>query len=185
MGYGAGASCAGYGGMRTSVGVILVLFIFKNNRRPLFLTFWDCPFFSFFIKYKLFVARNSAILISDLSNYNIVPKGRSGMIGKRVQQLRKEKGMSLTELAERAGVAKSYISSLERDIQTNPSIQFLEKIASALKVSMDRLVDQGNPVSAELDQEWYDIIQEAMTSGVDKQQFRESLEFNKWRMKRP
>ncbi|MBP1967075.1 helix-turn-helix domain-containing protein [Paenibacillus aceris] len=110
------------------------------------------------------------------------------MIGKRVQQLRKEKGLSLTELAERAGVAKSYISSLERDIQKNPSIQFLEKIAAVLKVPVERLIDEQEQTtenSLELDQEWYDIIKEAMTSGVDKQQFREFLDFNKWRMKRP
>ncbi|WJH32321.1 helix-turn-helix domain-containing protein [Paenibacillus aurantius] len=109
------------------------------------------------------------------------------MIGKRVQQLRKEKGMSLTELAERAGVAKSYISSLERDIQKNPSIQFLEKIAAVLKVPVDRLIDgeeEGRP-GIELDPEWYDIVREAMSSGVDKQQFREFLDFNRWRMSRP
>ncbi|MBP1990361.1 helix-turn-helix domain-containing protein [Paenibacillus eucommiae] len=109
------------------------------------------------------------------------------MIGKRVLQLRKEKGMSLTELAERAGVAKSYISNLERDIQKNPSIQFLEKIAGVLKVPVDRLIDQDVTVSkdSDLDQEWYDIVKEAMTSGVDKQQFREFLDFNKWRKNRP
>lgn len=109
------------------------------------------------------------------------------MIGKRVQQLRKEKGLSLTELAERAGVAKSYISSLERDIQTNPSIQFLEKIAAVLKVSVERLIDQEetDDKDQELDQEWYEIIKEAMKSGVDKQQFREFLDYNKWRMNRP
>ncbi|NOV00195.1 helix-turn-helix domain-containing protein [Paenibacillus planticolens] len=110
------------------------------------------------------------------------------MIGKRVQQLRKEKGLSLTELAERAGVAKSYISSLERDIQKNPSIQFLEKIATVLKVPVERLIDEQEQTTdngLELDQEWYEIIKEAMTSGVDKQQFREFLDFNKWRMKRP
>lgn len=110
------------------------------------------------------------------------------MIGKRVQQLRKEKGLSLTELAERAGVAKSYISSLERDIQKNPSIQFLEKIAAVLKVPVDRLIDDQEEITLgerELDEEWYEIIKEAMTSGVDKQQFREFLDFNKWRMKRP
>ncbi|MNI08855.1 HTH-type transcriptional regulator SinR [compost metagenome] len=109
------------------------------------------------------------------------------MIGKRVQQLRKEKGMSLTELAERAGVAKSYISSLERDIQKNPSIQFLEKIAAVLKVPVERLIDEDeiNEKERGLDQEWYDMVKEAMTSGVDKQQFREFLEFNKWKMKHP
>ncbi|OXM85235.1 helix-turn-helix domain-containing protein [Paenibacillus rigui] len=108
------------------------------------------------------------------------------MIGKRIQQLRKEKGITLTELAERAGVAKSYISKLERDIQKNPSIQFVEKIASVLNVPMESLIDQEDRVPMEdpdIDQEWYQIIKEAMTSGVDKQQFREFLEFNKWKTK--
>lgn len=108
-----------------------------------------------------------------------VCKGRACMIGKRVQQLRKEKGLSITELAERAGVAKSYISSLERDIQKNPSIQFLEKIAAVLKVPIDSLIEQeeSSYKEPELDKEWYDMIKEAMASGVDKQQFREFLEW--------
>lgn len=104
------------------------------------------------------------------------------MIGKRVQQLRKEKGISLTELAERAGVAKSYISNLERDIQKNPSIHFIEKIAGVLKVPIESLIDPDTETrDRDLDPEWYDIIKEAMSSGVDKQQFREFLEFNKWK----
>ncbi len=49
------------------------------------------------------------------------------LIGQRIKQYRKEKGYSLSELAEKAGVAKSYLSSIERNLQTNPSIQFLEK----------------------------------------------------------
>ncbi|MFC0216476.1 helix-turn-helix domain-containing protein [Paenibacillus chartarius] len=105
------------------------------------------------------------------------------MIGYRVQQLRKEKGLSLSELAERAGVAKSYISSLERDVQKNPSIQFLEKIASVLKVPMERFLDQegAEPAEQELDPEWRQLIMEAVSCGIDKDQFREFLEFNKWR----
>jgi XRE family transcriptional regulator, master regulator for biofilm formation len=52
---------------------------------------------------------------------------------------------------------------------------------------VDRLIDQEDTVmkERELDQEWYSIIKEAMKSGVDKQQFREFLEFNKWKMKHP
>ncbi len=108
------------------------------------------------------------------------------MIGKRLQQLRKEKGLSMSMLAERAGIAKSYLSSLERDIQKNPSIQVLEKIAGVLKVPVDRLLDQETDPENEqfIDQEWRDLIKEAMKSGVDKEQFREFLEFNKWRINR-
>jgi XRE family transcriptional regulator of biofilm formation len=107
------------------------------------------------------------------------------MIGKRVQQLRLEKGLSLSELAERAGVAKSYLSTIERDIQSNPSIQFLEKIASVLDVSVDSLLHAKSEVDDEnIDPEWRDIIKQAMSSGVSKEEFKEFLEFNMWRTNR-
>lgn len=102
------------------------------------------------------------------------------MIGDRVKKLRMEKKISLSELAEQAGVAKSYLSSLERNLQTNPSIQFLEKIAGVLDVPVDHLIhEQIN--KEELDSEWMKIVKEAMESGVSKEQFREFLDFNKWR----
>ncbi|MBI0579245.1 MULTISPECIES: helix-turn-helix domain-containing protein [Bacillaceae] len=102
------------------------------------------------------------------------------MIGERVKKLRLEKKMSLSELAEQAGVAKSYLSSLERNLQTNPSIQFLEKISAVLNVPVDYLIHERID-QEELDSEWMKIVKEAMNSGVSKQQFRDFLEFNKWR----
>lgn len=105
------------------------------------------------------------------------------MIGEQVKKLRESKKMSMTELAEKAGVAKSYLSSLERNLQTNPSIQFLEKIAAVLGVPVDALLfDEMNRDT--LDSEWVKIVEEAMKSGVSKQQFREFIEFNKWRIKK-
>jgi len=105
------------------------------------------------------------------------------MIGKRIQQLRKEKGLSLSELAERASVAKSYLSSIEREIQSNPSIQFLEKVAGVLEVPVDSLIhpDQ-EEVLKHIDEEWMKLVKEAMASGISKEQFKEFLEFNKWRL---
>jgi XRE family transcriptional regulator, master regulator for biofilm formation len=103
------------------------------------------------------------------------------MIGDRVKKFRQEKKMSLTELADQAGVAKSYLSSLERNLQQNPSVQFLEKIASVLEIPVDHLIhDQINKEN--LDNDWMNIVKEAMLSGVSKDQFREFLEFNKWRV---
>jgi XRE family transcriptional regulator, master regulator for biofilm formation len=103
------------------------------------------------------------------------------MIGERVKKIRLEKKISLSELADQAGVAKSYLSSLERNLQRNPSIQFLEKIASVLNVPVDQLIhEQIN--KDELDTDWMTIVKEAMQSGVSKDQFREFLEFNKWRV---
>ena len=101
------------------------------------------------------------------------------MIGKRVQRLRLKRGLSLSELAKRAAVSKSYLSTIERDVQSNPSIQFLEKIADVLNVQADYFLQET------LDDEWYALVREAMESGVSKEQFREFLEFNKWRLDRP
>lgn len=102
------------------------------------------------------------------------------MIGERVKKLRLEKKISLSELAHQAGVAKSYLSSLERNLQSNPSIQFLEKIAAVLGVPVDSLILE-QPNKEDLDSEWIKIVQEAMESGVSKEQFREFLEFTKWK----
>ncbi len=107
------------------------------------------------------------------------------MIGKRIQQIRQSKGLSLSELAERAGVAKSYLSTIERDIQSNPSIQFLEKISAVLNVPMDALLhDPEDRDPTQLDPDWFKLVQDAMASGISKEQFREFLEFNKWRSNR-
>lgn len=103
------------------------------------------------------------------------------MIGKRIQQLRIEKGLSLSELAERAQIAKSYLSSIERDIQKNPSIQFLEKIASVLNVHVNSLLSTADRDEQALDDEWLDLVREAMESNVTKEQFREFLEYHKWK----
>ncbi|WP_174732836.1 helix-turn-helix domain-containing protein [Mesobacillus harenae] len=103
------------------------------------------------------------------------------MIGERVKKLRQEKKMSLSELAEQAGVAKSYLSSLERNLQTNPSIQFLEKIAGVLNIPVDHLIHD-HPNKEEMDSDWLKLVKEAMDSGITKDQFKEFLEFNKWRI---
>ncbi len=103
------------------------------------------------------------------------------MIGDRVKKFRLEKKMSLSELAEQAGVAKSYLSSLERNLQKNPSIQFLEKIAAVLNLPVEHLIHEQIDQAA-LDSGWINLVKEAMNSGISKDQFREFLEFNKWRI---
>lgn len=106
------------------------------------------------------------------------------LIGVKIKQARLERKMSISELAEKAGVAKSYLSSIERNIQSNPSIQFIEKISDVLGVSVNDLIREDTLEELEqLDGEWLQIVQEAMKSGVSKEQFIEYLEFNKWRNK--
>lgn len=106
------------------------------------------------------------------------------MIGKKVKQLRLAQGLSLSELAEKAGVAKSYLSSMERDLRSNPSIHFLEKISQVLGVSVEALLHNETTPQEQLDEEWLGLVRDAMASGVSKEQFAEFLEFNKWRNSR-
>lgn len=102
------------------------------------------------------------------------------MIGDRIKQLRKNKGLTLSELAEQAGVAKSYLSSIERNLQSNPSVHFLEKISSVLDVPVNTLINGENEEHTNvLDPEWMLLVQEAMNSGVSKEEFRQFLEFTK------
>jgi len=64
------------------------------------------------------------------------------MIGKRIQALRKQRQLSLSELARRSHVAKSYLSAIERNVQTNPSLQVVERISKVLDVPVQALVTE-------------------------------------------
>jgi XRE family transcriptional regulator of biofilm formation len=104
------------------------------------------------------------------------------MIGERIRQLRMDRGLSLSELAERAGVAKSYLSNVERNIQFNPSIHFLEKIIEVLNISLEGLLYPDRVVSEDqLDPEWSKIFWEMVESGVRKDDLLDFIEFNRWR----
>ncbi|XKE69242.1 helix-turn-helix domain-containing protein [Jeotgalibacillus malaysiensis] len=104
------------------------------------------------------------------------------MIGENIYKIRREKGLTLSELADRAGVSKSYLSNIERNLKQNPSIQVIEKIANVLEVDMKRLLNvteerQGN-------KEWNEFISELESQGINKRQleeYRMILEFIKWK----
>jgi transcriptional regulator with XRE-family HTH domain len=61
-----------------------------------------------------------------------------GQLGMRIAFLREQRGLSQLELAIRAGVSKSYVSDLENG-RRNPSIKVLQKVASGLGVSLEKL----------------------------------------------
>ena len=54
-------------------------------------------------------------------------------IQKRIGEYRKERGLTLRQLAERAGCTPSYISQLEKGL-TVPSLSMVGKLASALHI---------------------------------------------------
>lgn len=57
-------------------------------------------------------------------------------IGKKIKKLRKEKGLTQKELAEKSNLSRSYLADLERD-RYNPSLDSLKSIANALGVSVE------------------------------------------------
>ena len=54
-------------------------------------------------------------------------------LGSKIRNLRRERGLTITEVAEKSGLAVSMVSQVERDIVT-PSISSLRKIAGVLNV---------------------------------------------------
>lgn len=61
-------------------------------------------------------------------------------VGPRVRALRTERGLSLSELARRAGVGKATLSGLEAGTR-NPTLDTLHAVAAALGVALTALVE--------------------------------------------
>ncbi|WP_377887588.1 helix-turn-helix domain-containing protein [Alkalihalobacillus sp. R86527] len=63
------------------------------------------------------------------------------MIGENVRNIRQQKGISMTDLAERALISKSYLSNIERNLKTNPTIDIILRISKVLEVDLYELLD--------------------------------------------
>ncbi|MBS0384574.1 MAG: helix-turn-helix transcriptional regulator [Proteobacteria bacterium] len=61
------------------------------------------------------------------------------LVGRNVQRLRSDKGWSQEELADEAGLHRTYISGVERGVR-NPTIVIVAKLASALGVNPSDLL---------------------------------------------
>lgn len=71
-------------------------------------------------------------------------------IGKTLLATRKDKHLSISELAKRSGVSAGMISQIEREL-ANPSIRILEKLRTALGIPLSALLEGGKqlpPTSA-------------------------------------
>ncbi|MBP1949058.1 helix-turn-helix domain-containing protein [Virgibacillus litoralis] len=105
------------------------------------------------------------------------------MIGEKIQIIRKQKGLSLSECAQRANISKSYLSNIERNLNQNPSIQIIERIAAVLNADL-RILLGTKPIDELLpENEWLDFVEELKESGVDKgelQKYKTVIEFAKW-----
>lgn len=107
------------------------------------------------------------------------------MIGKNIAEIRKRKGYTLSELADLANVSKSYLSNIERNINKNPSLDVMQKIAKVLNVDFMLLIEPNLDIDSHLyiEQEWRDLLQELKELGIEKKdikEYRTLVEFIKW-----
>ncbi|MCP5366707.1 MAG: helix-turn-helix domain-containing protein [Hyphomicrobiales bacterium] len=68
-------------------------------------------------------------------------------LGEKIYKLRKKKGLTLEQLADRTDSSKSYIWELENKAPPRPSADKLSKIATELGVTLDYLLDQEHKIS--------------------------------------
>ena len=66
----------------------------------------------------------------------------TGQLGRTIQRLRKAYNLSLSELSEQSGVAKSIISQIERN-ETNPTLATVWRLSQALDISIERVLSSG------------------------------------------
>ncbi|MCC8125847.1 MAG: helix-turn-helix domain-containing protein [Clostridiales bacterium] len=95
-------------------------------------------------------------------------------IGKKLQEFRTERGMTIRELSQSSGVTSSMLSQIERGL-ANPSIKTLRDIAQALNVPLYRFfkTESGDDMIVRKDQrktlgrpEERDTVYSLLTPGV-------------------
>jgi transcriptional regulator with XRE-family HTH domain len=73
----------------------------------------------------------------------------SARVGQRITHLRELRGESLSAVAERAKIAKSYLLKLERGEVENPGLRTLDSIAKALRMTLADLLAPSSEANAE------------------------------------
>jgi transcriptional regulator with XRE-family HTH domain len=86
-------------------------------------------------------------------------------IGKIITDLRKAKGMSQADLANKTGISQVMVGKYERG-DASPSIEVAKKMADALEVSLDYLVGEG--INSKFDKMTLKRIEEIEHLDVDK-----------------
>jgi transcriptional regulator with XRE-family HTH domain len=67
-----------------------------------------------------------------------IEKKAAKSFGRRLRQLRQERGWSQEELSTRADISKNYIGEIERG-ENNVSIHYIARLAAALNVTVGEL----------------------------------------------
>lgn len=72
--------------------------------------------------------------------------------GERLREIRKDKGMTLREVAERAGIDFTYLSKIENGrMPYTPAVETIRELADALKVDSIELLTLADKLPKELE----------------------------------
>lgn len=89
------------------------------------------------------------------------------LLGSRIQKIRKAKGLSQEELAERVGLSSKYISSIERGNE-NPTLDTFIKLSSAMDVSIAELFNYSEDTAQSDSRKFLiDVIKKSKNDRID------------------
>jgi transcriptional regulator with XRE-family HTH domain len=92
------------------------------------------------------------------------------LIGRRVNELRKMRGLSQEQLAEKADTSQNYLSRMEWGTE-NPTLDMLLKLSRALEVEMWEMFDFGHVLSQKELKETF----QALVKASDESKLRVAL----------
>lgn len=90
------------------------------------------------------------------------------VIGERIRNFRKEKGLSQEELADIANLHATYIGQLERG-EKNATLESIEKVAKALEISLEDLFRSIHPNPDSQEYTLSQIITRLQTRNIEDQ----------------
>jgi DNA-binding XRE family transcriptional regulator len=87
-----------------------------------------------------FNIREAVVVLSLLYFNNIIIKTMS-VISENIRKLRQKKGISQDKLSKLADISLNTVIKIELAQSPNPTIKTIQKVAKALEVSIDELVN--------------------------------------------
>ena len=104
------------------------------------------------------------------------------VLGQRIRSYRTAKGLSQEKLAELCGCHPTYVGQIERG-EKNATIESIEKIANALKISLSTLFEKlgdGDTDEQSIPLKCYEFLAEK-TKGEQDQLYRMLVEIDKYK----
>ena len=96
-------------------------------------------------------------------------------IGNRIKAIRKERGITQTDLAIKAEMSRTYLADLEGNRYT-PSLNILTAIATALNIKVSDIIEEKDP---ELSESYIEVLQSAKKAGITPDKLQALIELLK------